>query len=512
MLQSIRFKLALLICVSSAIAMLLISIANFAYAVYSNKIESLENLSVLATVTSANLIAPLEFEDQENTLLVLQTFKPTTNILGAFVVDHSSAKMVATYIRPKQKGDNLLATIRQMHQANGEDSLIQYIDFDKIIVNHPIISDSDRLGTLFIVESTQGIKQRMVEIMKIQLAIALFFTLLAFLASFFLQRIFTTPIITLQEKIEDITNTQSYNTVHLERRQQDEFKALYDGFNTMIALIDKQSTEAKEAHATIDTMLQHINASIDYSAIIQSSILPDNADLRAYFANFFVIWHPKDRVGGDIYLINTFNEDECLIMAIDCTGHGVPGAFVTMLVKAIERQLIASIASTKEEISPGKILGIFNRSMRHLLKQDRAESLCNAGFDGGFLYYNKKRKIVKYAGAECPLFYTKENKVVMIKGSRQSVGYKKSKPDFVFKEHCIEVSEGMCFYLTTDGFLDQNGGEKGFCFGKRRFQQLITEYHEESMPDQQELFLYEMLNYQGDYERNDDMTVIGLQI
>jgi serine phosphatase RsbU (regulator of sigma subunit) len=191
----------------------------------------------------------------------------------------------------------------------------------------------------------------------------------------------------------------------------------------------------------------------------------------------------------------------------------VPGAFVSMLVKAIERQITARLVHGDENVSPAKILSIFNKSMKHLLKQEDEYSISNAGFDGGVIYYNKKESIVKYAGAETALFYIDaEGQLQTIKGSRHSVGYKKSDINFEFKEHIIEVQEGMKFYLTTDGYLDQNGGEKGFPLGKKRFSEIILQYNNESFADQQEIFLDVLQEYQGNEDRNDDVTLIGFKI
>jgi len=287
-----------------------------------------------------------------------------------------------------------------------------------------------------------------------------------------------------------------------------EGEAAYIGMITDISYQKKIEAEIREVH-------KHTRDSIEYASLIQHSLIPQNDIFKKYFQEYLTIWHPKDVVGGDIYLFEELrNDDECMLMVIDCTGHGVPGAFVTMLVKAIERQIIAIIKHNPDEIvSPAKYLGIFNRSMKHLLRQDNEHSLSNAGFDGGILYYNKKDNIIKYSGAETPLFYTdKNNDLQVIKGSRHSVGYKKCNPDFEFKEHCIETTEGMQFYLTTDGYLDQNGGEKGFPFGKKRFSNIINEYKDECFADQQEVFLEELHLYQGEEDRNDDVTLIALKI
>ena len=288
---------------------------------------------------------------------------------------------------------------------------------------------------------------------------------------------------------------------------------IYDGEEAFIGMVT-DITHQKTIEEEIREIHKQTRDSIEYASLIQHSIIPDNEAFRKYFKEYFAIWHPKDVVGGDIYLFEELrDEDECLLMVIDCTGHGVPGAFVTMLVKAIERQIIAKIKHDPDEVvSPANLLGVFNRSMKHLLKQDNVNSISNAGFDGGILYYNKKQKIVKFSGAETPLFYVKDGELKTLRGSRHSVGYKKSDVNFEFKDHVIEVKEGMQFYLATDGYIDQNGGHKGFPFGKRRFGEIIKEYHMESSADQQEVFLDELHKYQGEEERNDDITLIGLKI
>ncbi|MCK5111513.1 MAG: SiaB family protein kinase [Arcobacteraceae bacterium] len=282
----------------------------------------------------------------------------------------------------------------------------------------------------------------------------------------------------------------------------------------MVTDISKQ----KEMENEVRAIHKHTRESIEYASLIQGALIPDKQLFNNYFKDSFVIWRPKDIVGGDIYLFEELRDgNECLLMCIDCTGHGVAGAFVTMLVKAIERQISAKIENDKDiDVSPAWILSYFNKKMKQLLKQDNAQSISNAGFDGGIIYYNKKDKIIKFAGAEIPLFYYDENgEFQTIKGSRHSVGYKKCDVNYEYKEHIIDVKEGMKFYITTDGYLDQNGGEKDFPFGKKRFINLIKLHNQESMADQQTVFMYEMMEYENmvpDNDRNDDMTVIGFEI
>ncbi len=326
-----------------------------------------------------------------------------------------------------------------------------------------------------------------------------------------------------KEKILSIMSEQGY-VENLEERYRTqtgkEFIGLlsvkpivYNGEEAFIGMV-VDITQQKEIEDEIRRIHKHTQSSIEYASLIQHSLIPSNDLFRKYYDDYFTIWHPKDIVGGDIYLFDELrNDNECLLMVIDCTGHGVPGAFVTMLVKAIERQVAAIIASDENlEVSPAWILQYFNQTMKTLLKQEDDDAISNAGFDGAVLYYNRRDQIVRFAGAELPLFYIENGEMKTIKGNRHSIGYKKSDATYEFKEHLIEAKEGMQFYLTSDGYLDQNGGEKGFPFGKKRFQNILMEYKDYSFADQQEVLLNELQAYQQKEERNDDISIVGVKI
>lgn len=282
-------------------------------------------------------------------------------------------------------------------------------------------------------------------------------------------------------------------------------------------LLTKLKTTTKElanAKQEVEEIHKHTQDSIEYASLIQRTLIPEESVFNNYFCDHFAIWQPKDIVGGDIYFFEELREeDECLLMVIDCTGHGVPGAFVTMMVKAIEEQIVAKIDRDNSiDVSPAWILSYFNKSMKKLLQQESLDSISNVGFDGAIIYYNKKEKLVKFAGAHTPVFIMEKDEVRTIKGDRYSVGYKKCKMDYEYSEHTIEVRDGMSLYLTTDGYLDQCGGNKGFSFGKRRFKEMLEVNYQEEMENQKEIFLSTMKEYQGERDTNDDIAFIGITI
>ena len=258
----------------------------------------------------------------------------------------------------------------------------------------------------------------------------------------------------------------------------------------------------------------YIEDSIEYASLIQHSLVPNNEVFRKYVDDYFVIWHPKDVVGGDIYLLEELrHDDEMILFVIDCTGHGVPGAFVTMLVKAIERQIVGHILNTDDDepVSPAQLLGVFNRSIKNLLKQENSDSISNAGFDGGILYYNKVENHLIYSGAKTPLFVMQDGKLDIISGDRHSIGYKRSKRNYSFTDHVIDLKEDTTIYLSTDGYMDQQGEATGLPFGKKKVASLINEYSKEKLSDQQEVFLDEFMEHRGDRVANDDVTMVSLK-
>jgi serine phosphatase RsbU (regulator of sigma subunit) len=255
-----------------------------------------------------------------------------------------------------------------------------------------------------------------------------------------------------------------------------------------------------------------ITDSIEFAAIIQQAFIPEQEDLFAFFEDEFALWLPRDIVGGDIYFFDKlYSDDKAVLMVIDCTGHGVPGAFVTMLVKALARNFISRANQEKEKVSPAKLLGIFNRSMKHLLKQHDKNSPSNAGFDAAILYIDKGENKISYAGAGIPFFYMEKGVMKSIKADRHSIGYKTSDPGFEFHDHELDFDEQMQFYISSDGYMDQNGGTKGFPMGKKRMIKVLEENSDKPMAEQKVMLEEALRSYQGNEERNDDITIIGFR-
>ncbi len=290
----------------------------------------------------------------------------------------------------------------------------------------------------------------------------------------------------------------------------EKFKFLNEELHTVVFT---DISELERIRNKIELATKNTRDSIRYASLIQNSIVPSRNDYQFFFDDSFIYWKPRDIVGGDIYIFDILTSNqECLSMVIDCTGHGVPGAFVTMLVKAIERKIVANLSPT-EEISVANIFSEFNKELKNILKQEKDSNvLSNVGFDGAILYYNKTKQIIKYSGSNTPLFYVKDGELNLIKGDKQSIGYKSSDINYQFNEHTLKTEKGMIFYITSDGYLDQNGGEKLFPFGKKKFKSIIERNHNKPLSEQKQIFMNELNIYKGNEEQTDDITLLALKI
>lgn len=315
-------------------------------------------------------------------------------------------------------------------------------------------------------------------------------------------------LVMLQSKNAVLTDNRSL-IANLHQQQKD----LQDLSASLEAKVAERTAQLERAKEKIEEAHRQTQDSIAYASMIQCAFVPDDLEIKRHYQDCFSIWFPKDIVGGDIYLFEQFDDgQQSLLMVIDCTGHGVPGAFVTMLVKALERQLISSIVNHPElEVSPAALLEGFHQGMKTLLQQE-FDCGANIGFDGGILYTNRRTGILRYSGATTPLFVVEDGVVAVLRGRRSSVGYCRSCVQSGFSDEEIALRSGMQIYLTTDGLLDQNGGAHGFPFGRSRFCQFLTDHAHLPFPAQKKQLLACLEDYQGAEERNDDLTVVALKV
>lgn len=256
---------------------------------------------------------------------------------------------------------------------------------------------------------------------------------------------------------------------------------------------------------------EKIKSSIRYARMIQTSLLPDFKRFQRFVPHSFYIWRPKDLVGGDIFFVDHFQAG-AIIAVMDCTGHGVPAAFMTMIVSVGFRRIVNEEGCT----DPARILEKLNRMVKNTLHQNSDKAVSDDGLDAAICFvpasHERENSRLIFAGARLPLLYIQDGEVKMIKGDRQSLGYVDSDPEHVFENHVLHLRPEMRFYLFTDGFPDQLGGPRRLPFGKKRFKQLILENREQPFAVQRDKLLIAFEQHRGDKERQDDITVVGFAL
>jgi len=273
--------------------------------------------------------------------------------------------------------------------------------------------------------------------------------------------------------------------------------------------VERALSQLNEAHAELNKVNRHINESIRYASRIQTSLLPVSGSLDGLVHDLAVGWSPRDVVGGDFYWIGSF--DHRLVMAVmDCTGHGVPGAFMTAIVASVLDRILHEHCHD----DPARILQLLNRLVKSSLRQDQHDPSGHAagsddGLDAAICLVDLQAASLTFAGANIPLLFTKAGAIQEIKGDRHSLGYRTSQADYAFTNHVMTLEPGQSFYLTTDGVTDQVGGPKRRLFGRRRLVTVLEEGQGKPMTEQMSRLFTILADYRGEESLRDDVTFIG---
>lgn len=250
---------------------------------------------------------------------------------------------------------------------------------------------------------------------------------------------------------------------------------------------------------------QKIQDGIDYARSIQQTIFPSDLELRQSLKQHFVLFEPKDAVGGDFYWIKRVTTGKLLVVG-DCTGHGVAGALMTTAVNAMLNQITEQIPD-----DPARILTELKRRIQEFVRKDTAGVITSYGLDAAVFFFDDCGTIL-YAGAALPAYIWDGVSISKIPCASSTIDSMVRKKKSQFQNQSFEQCAGLTFYVTTDGFVEQPGGLKKLPFGKTRFMNLLSQIASLSMAEQQVALTQALLAYQNDETRRDDVTVLGFQL
>lgn len=308
-----------------------------------------------------------------------------------------------------------------------------------------------------------------------------------------------TPIETLAERtVEAGYKTLADGFVIVDEGR---FAGVGAGLDLMHALAELQAEKNRQ-----------IMLSIDYASTIQRAMLSvSQADMRAALKDAGIIWKPRDVIGGDFYLFRRY-ENGWFAAIADCTGHGVPGAFLTLIASA----RLTHALDLKGPQDPGLLMSEVSRGIKLALGQHstshHADS--NDGMDAAFLWFDHSSGVLTSAHAQMPLFLLApdSDSVQAVSGQRTGLGYPDTPADMVWKNQHTPLSRDTILCCCTDGFIDQIGGERHIAYGKKRLRQSLLRHRHHPIPELMRAMMKDFEDYQGAHTRRDDLTFFCLRL
>jgi|GEM_PF-1318175 len=277
------------------------------------------------------------------------------------------------------------------------------------------------------------------------------------------------------------------------------------------AQLEEANKEMIRQKQEIEETTQGLAQSIKYAKRIQTNILPAKEIMDRIIGkdNYFVVHRQRDQVGGDFYWFDQIGTKQVFVIG-DGTGHGVPGAFLTLIGYLLLNQIVVE----KQITSPSEILYYLHKGVRTALKQeeDEGKKASRDGMDVAVATFDSATNTAEYAGANLPFYYYKDWEIHEIKPTKKSIGGEQLEEERLFQNHSIQLKPGDAFYMYTDGFVDQFGGPEEKRFSTKRFRDLILRTQNESMSTQRAMLNMEWKDWKEDREQLDDVTVFGYKV
>lgn len=271
-------------------------------------------------------------------------------------------------------------------------------------------------------------------------------------------------------------------------------------------LIQQQDEQINQHNEVVERHTREISDNITYASIIQSAVLSLQSVFDESFEEHFIYFKPKRIVSGDFYW-TTRRDNKIFLAVADCTGHGVQGAFISLLGMTFLNEIVNKMQLEYTD----EILSQLKEKLSQSLSGNDLTFEAQDGMDIAFCIIDRKNMELQFSGAFSPLFVISNNNLEVLRGDRIPIGYS-AKEDVYFSRHHFKLNEGDIVYLLSDGYCDQLGGETRKKFMTKRFNHLLLDIYQHPLEKQKEWLDKTLIDWMGDNDQVDDITVIGVKI
>jgi len=476
-----------------------VAVGIFAYDSTTFRQRMVEDTTVLAKMLEVSCAQAVVFSDQASANEALAVLQAQSQVVGAAIYGKDGS-VFAQYTRSGVSGWTPPA-----REPSGS-----RFEKDHLALFRKMEFGRKEVGAIHLLVDMNALAARKIDYAKILAVDVCGAILLALLLSSRLQRLVSGPILYLVGVERTVSEKKDYS-IRAVKQSSDEIGLLFDGFNEMLVEVEKRDSFLREKGEQLREKNEQIMDSIRYAQHIQDAILPLPEYLAAALPDHFVIFRPCHIVSGDFYWCHR-EGGRVILAVVDCTGHGVPGAFMSM----IGGSLLRSIVVERRMTDPATILEHLNIGVRTTLQQGSERLGAQDGMDACLCVIDEATGAVSFAGAKRPLYHVRArdgagSELIEVKGDRSSIGGRQREQQRLFTSRPLHTAPGDMLYLTTDGFADQNGAS-GKRFGSERLNGLLRTVASMPTSEQRQKLLSELEEHQREEKQRDDITIVGFRV
>ena len=525
---SIRKQLIILISLAVFVALVFASVLIYKMIQSSYEKQLVNETLSIAQMIGVNNQTAMAFNDWKVSEELLAKLKENPSIKIACILTPKRS-VFSTYV----KGERPQWIIIKKHYKNQN---YEFTDTHLELVSE-IFFDNENIAIVYLQISLDNLKSQLRSLVKMLILVLTISYGLSLICIIIISNLITSPIMHLAKVIHNITQNKDYEIRVKSPRAKTEIATLYNGFNEMLDEIESRNTEVnvaleaiseqkaeiedqrdyildqrdqiEESSRILSIWKKDITASITYSKNIQFNMLLPIAKIKLMYPNLFILFKPRDIVSGDFYWFGNF-EDDFIFCAADCTGHGVPGAMISVIGLSLMNQIIQD----RKIYEPHQILTELDCDFKNFFRKNDQNYTSDDGIDLSICKLDKRTNIMHFSGANNSAYIIRDHNLITLIADTHSLG---SGSNLIIREngftnHSIQLKKNDTVFLYSDGYMDQFGGENGKKFMKKRFKELLTEIGHLTIETQYKILEERYLEWKGDQNQVDDIIIIGVKI